>query len=81
MARAFVAYPEEYVRVLAGETFSNPDRNLIIAHTAYGCDYPEEFHAEALAAMEGLSGDPLRLNEQEWVWGEALRVRLEKGIP
>jgi len=81
MARAFVAYPEEYVRVLAGEAFSNNDRNALISLTGYGSDAPEDFHADALEAMELLTGDPLRLSEAEWIWGEALRARLERGTP
>jgi hypothetical protein len=81
MARAFAAYPEEYVRVLASETFTDDERNRIISLTGYGSDVPENFHDEVLAAMETLTGDPLRLSEEEWFWGDILQARLGRGIP
>jgi len=80
MARAFANYPEEYVRLLAGEVFSDSERNIIISLTGYGSDGPEDFHKQVLEAMESLTNDPLRLSEVEWVWGEVLRARLIKGM-
>ncbi len=77
MARAFVSYPEEYVRILAGERFSDTEREWLISLTGYGSEVPEDFHEDALAAMKSLTGDPLCLSEDEWVWGEMLRDRLE----
>jgi len=81
MARAFAAYPETYVEVLAGEGFSDEERERIVSMTGYGSDAPEDLHRGALEAMASLTGDPLRLSEQEWVWGELLRERLQRGNP
>jgi len=81
MARAFVAYPEQYIKVLAGKAFSDAERNVMISLTGYGSDGPEDFHKQVLEAMESLINDPLRLSEAEWVWGEVLHARLIKGMP
>ena len=78
MARAFVAYPESYVKCIASERFADADdRKILISLTGYGCDVPEDFHAEAVEAITYLVRRSGALyTETEKTCGQALYERI-----
>ena len=78
MARAFVAYPESYVKCIASERFADADdRQILISLTGYGCDVPEDFHKEAAEAVTYLFRRSGALDtETEKACGEALYERI-----
>ena len=78
MARAFVAYPESYVKCIASERFADADdRQILISLTGYGCDVPEDFHAEAVEAITYLVRRSGALyTETEKTCGQALYERI-----
>ena len=77
LARAFLAYPEAYVKALAGAAFTDSERQTLVGLTGYGCDVPEDVHQAAVEAIETLVVRSGALNTPaEAFWGEALRQRI-----
>lgn len=80
MGRAFLLYPEEYVRLLAGKDFTDQEREALVIQTAFGAEAPQETYEQALAAIDELVLRSGALTTQaEERWGQALYDRLHNG--
>ena len=76
LSKAFIAYPEVYLRILTGDHFTDEERQMIVSMTGYGCDVPEEFHQAALSEAEALIYHTGLSDETMLRWGTALLERL-----
>ena len=75
MSDACAAYPVEYIKALAAETFGDAERETILGMTAYACAWSEQIRGKVLPALEG---DPLRYTDAERVWAEELARRIRE---
>ncbi len=76
LAKAFVAYPEAYLRALTGDGFTDEERELLISMTGFGCDVPENFHRDALEKATELVYHT-GLSEEMMLWGATLLERIQ----